>query len=178
MTEKAPKHLAGGHNQSETVRFISSFRPESPSAFPQSVERIATSMVESAAKVKPGQKVLLWFDPNGLELVQAINKKCLEKGAEVSYFMRDLDVDVEEVSQLKPKEVKGYFFQQKKLMDHADNIIIVRAPENPEVLSRLSKENLKAYEDAYEATHKRRINGKVECLWSIGQLDMRLIKRK
>lgn len=165
MAEKAPRHLVGGHNQSETARFISSFKPELPSSFPASVERIATSMVESAAKVKPGQKVLLWFDPNGLELVQAINKKCLEKGAEVSYFMRDLDVDVEEVGQLKSNEVVGYFSQQKKLMEEAENVIIVRAPENPEALAQLSKANLKAYEDAYEDVHKRRSDGTVE--WSL-----------
>jgi len=83
--------------------------------------------------------------------------RCLAKGADVSFFMRDLDEDARAIPTLNQAEIKERFVEEKELMDEADKILIVRGPENPEALSVIPEELLKAYNKAYNEAHHRRI---------------------
>lgn len=55
----------------------------------QAIHNTAAAIVEQAGDVRAGENVLIWFDPTAMQLVKEMNLRCLAKGANVSYFMRD-----------------------------------------------------------------------------------------
>lgn len=156
-----PHDIIGGANQIGISTYIDAYIPTN-SEYAQAIDRIATSYVEKAAKVKPGQKVLLWFDPSGLSLVQAINRKCKAIGVDIKYFMRNFEADMEAVGQMSVEEINCFFDEEKRMIDEAENVLIVRGPENPELVETLPNDKQIAYKEAGNRAKKRTQKGEVE----------------
>lgn len=130
-----------------------------------SIHKIASDMVETAAKVKPGERVLLWYDPQGADLVAEMANRCIARGAYISFFERDLDADAALVPSMNEAEIAGHFRGQKDLIAGSDVILIVRGPVNPEAMKDVPPEKLKIYDEQYSIAHRPRITG--EKRWTL-----------
>lgn len=131
----------------------------------QAVKRIARSMVEEAAKIKKGEKVLIWFDPLGLQLVKELYLLCQKKTNKISFFMRDLEKDAQMAKKLPKKVLEHYFDEEKALVEGVDVILIVRGPKNPEIMGTVSSDRRNLYSKFYSQAHKKRIDLSVN--WSL-----------
>lgn len=131
----------------------------------ESLRNTARAMVEDAAGVKEGQKVLLWFDEPGIQLVQQLNLACLARGAQVSYFQRDLDEDALVIPTLSPEEITSRFNEEERLINEAEVVLIVRGPNNPEAMKNVPPELKSIYTQRYSKVHDRRVRGDVD--WTL-----------
>lgn len=123
----------------------------------EAIHNTARAMVEQSIRIQPGQNVLLWFDPPGLPLVKEMYHACMAKGANVSFFMRDLELDAQEISSLSPQDVKTRFDEERNLIEQANAVLLVRNSENPEALSVLPSDLMGAYQEGYKNAHHRRL---------------------
>lgn len=123
----------------------------------KAIHNTAAAMVEESLDIQENQKVLIWFDPAGMPLVKEMYLCCLAKGADVSFFMRDLDEDARVIPDFDHKQIKAMFTEEKRLIEEAEAILIVRGPENPEALSVVPEELLEAYNQASKKAHHRRM---------------------
>lgn len=128
-------------------------------AFTVPIHNIAVAIAEDAAKVQAGQKVLLWYDRPGQQLVKELHLRCLAVGAEVRFFRRDYEGDAVALPDLDEEGIQRMFDQEEKLMDWADNVLIVRNPANPEVMTPVSSDKQKFYRKRYSEVHERRMDG-------------------
>lgn len=133
--------------------------------FAEAIDRIAVAIVEDAAEVQPGQKVLLWYDEPGEQLVAALYEKCLEKGAEVQIFRRDYEADALLLPDLDEEAINRLFDEEEVLMDWAENVLIVRNPANPEVMTTVPVEQQTHYQNRYAQVHSRRSDGSLK--WTL-----------
>lgn len=143
-------------SQAEILERVESFEIQGDPFFTEAVHNTARAMVELSLNVKEGQNVLVWFDPTGMPLVKEIYNACLAKGANVSFFERNLDEDAQVVPTLNEDGVRQRFAEEKRLVDSAEAILIVRGPENPEALKDVPKNLLAAYTKGYDHAHSRR----------------------
>lgn len=139
------------------------------------VHNIASSMVNQAAKVQEGEDVLIWFDPPGMPLVNELYKECLAKGANVSFYQRDLDEDARQATilPLYPPEhdpeapsVSTIHKREKELIASSQKMLLVRGAEHPEVEDKIPEDRKKIYKDGYWEAHAPRIDGSLEW-WSL-----------
>lgn len=157
--------------QQELLKRVESFEDTADPFITQAIKNTAAAMVEEAAKIQPGQKVLLWFDAPGqqsiqnLHLVKELYLRCLAKGAEVSFFMRDLDQDAQIITQLTTDGIRHLFDEEDKLINEADVMLIIRGPEHPEVMKTVDQELKSAYHSRYAEIHQRRVRGEVK--WTL-----------
>lgn len=148
--------------QTEIDKRIELFEGNSDPFVTDAICNTAVAMVEQAGKVHEGQNVLIWFDLPGLQLVKELKWKCLGKGANVKYFMRDLDEDARIVPKLTPDEIQHYFDEEEYLMNEADVVLIVRGPENPEAMKGVPRDLAAVYNKRVSEVHKRRNQGTVD----------------
>ncbi len=147
-------------NQENLRQFVEKFEGNRDPKFVEAVWNIASAMVEVSANVQEGQQVLLWFDnAGGIQLVQDLYQRCLARGAEVDFFMRDLTEDARGLADCEADQVTEFFLNERTKMDKADIVLIVRGPENPEALQALSPELRAAYGREYGKAHERRNDG-------------------
>jgi len=125
----------------------------------------ARAIVEDAAKVGEGEKVLLWFDIPGVQLVQEMELACLARGAEVRFFMRKYESDAEAIAHLNKEEIREMFDAEEELINWADNVLIVRNPDNPLAFENVPVEKAEVYQNRYSQVHQRRISGEVK--WTL-----------
>jgi aminopeptidase len=133
--------------------------------FNEAVEFLSHGIVEEAAKVQAGQKVLIWFDTPAIPLVKEVEKRCQEIGADVRFFMREYERDAESLTVLGEEEIKQMFDEEEALMNWAENVLILRNPEDPEALGHAPADKVKAYLNRYGQVHQRRVSGQVE--WTL-----------
>ncbi len=129
------------------------------------IRNTAGAIVEDAAQVKSGQRVLIWFDAPGIELVKEMDLRCKAIGADVKFFMRDYEGDAAVLAELDQNGIEAMFDAEADLMDWAENVLIVRNPEDPEAMSRAPKDKVGAYMQRYSEVHRRRIDGTVD--WTL-----------
>src|SRR3989338_11530172 len=98
---------------------VESFEGPQDPFLTEAIHNTARAMVEQSIKVQPGQNVLLWYDPPGLPLVKEMYLACVAKGANVSFFMRNLELDAQEIPSLSLQEVKARFDDEKNLIELA-----------------------------------------------------------
>lgn len=130
-----------------------------------SIRNTAAALVEDAAKVKSGQKVLIWFDAPGIELVKEMNLRCQALGAEVKFYMREYEEDAAALENLDQEGIHHMFDEESELINWADNMLIVRNPEDPEAMGRAPKDKAKMYADRYSQVHEKRFSNHVA--WSL-----------
>lgn len=152
-------------NQAEIQKVVASTETSKNPFLSTAIKNTAAAIVENAAQVKPGQKVLIWFDPPGIELVKEMDLRCKAIGAEVKFFQRDYEGDASALSKLDEPGIKHMFDEEEKLMNWAENILIVRNPENPEAMSKAPKDKAAIYLQRYGEVHKRRIDKTVD--WTL-----------
>lgn len=130
------------------------------------LENIAQAMVDTAANVKSGERVLLWYEEGpGIPLVAHLNRRCMAKGAEISYFQRDLTKFVALAEGMSVAEVRQSFGDEGSLIKNADKMLIVRASEDATALQRLFPEKREAFNQGYLDAHAPRFDGKTQ--WSL-----------
>ena len=151
--------------QSELIHLVDLVEPNKDPFISISIKNTAAAIVEEAAQVKKDQKVLIWFDSPGIELVKEMYLRCLAIGAEVKFFMRDYEGDAVSLSELDENGVKHMFDQEAKLMNWAENVLIVRNPGDPEAMARAPKDKVNLYMQRYSEVHKGRSDGTVE--WAL-----------
>ena len=98
--------------QSELIHLVDLVEPNKDPFISISIKNTAAAIVEEAAQVKKDQKVLIWFDSPGIELVKEMYLRCLAIGAEVKFFMRDYEGDAASLSKLDENGVKHIFDQE------------------------------------------------------------------
>jgi aminopeptidase len=130
-------------------------------SFTEALHNTAAAIVEDAARVKAGQKVLIWYDGPGQRLVKETYLRCLAVGADVRFFRRDFEGDAAELPDLDENGIKGMFDQEEELMNWAENVLIIRNPEDPEAMKGVDSEKQTQYNHRYSEVHKRRNNGSV-----------------
>ena len=131
----------------------------------ESIKHTASAIVNEAAKVKKGQKVLIWFDTPGIKLVKDIVLKCDEVGADVKFFRRDYECDANLLKYLDEYEIKHMFDNEAGLMDWAENVILIRNPKDPEAMGKAPKDKVGLYMKRYGEVHQRRVTGDVD--WTL-----------
>src|SRR3989344_8375954 len=57
------------------------------------VSKIAKDMVEVCAKLKSGQKVIIFYDAPGGQLAETVAELSSRKGARVWYYVRNMNID-------------------------------------------------------------------------------------
>jgi aminopeptidase len=129
------------------------------------IRSIAIAIIEDAANVKPGQRVLLWYDEPGQQLVEQLYLGCFEKGADVRVFRRDYEGDAGLLPSLDEAGVRSMFDVEAALMDWAENVLIVRNPANPEAMMSVSAEQQRLYQSRYAEVHHGRSDGSLE--WTL-----------
>ncbi len=122
---------------------------------PSAVEKIARDIVETSLKIKSREKILIFYDPAGQVLVDKINELCKEKGAEVSFYKRDYEEEIDILKKGDRKEINHYFQEQKEKMDEADKVVLVRALENPNKIKELSDKEKEIYNQKLGKIHQR-----------------------
>ena len=120
----------------------------------------AAETLIKAVNVGLEDNVLIWFDEPGNPLVDRVIERCEELASNVETFKRDLAKDLREVSKLTPDQVADYFTEERELVNRATKIIIVRGPEDPEIISQLPKPLKDKYDEEYADIHECRTNGK------------------
>ena len=157
--------------QLELEERISSFEGNADPFITEALRNTAAAMVEQAANVQPGQNVLLWFDApseqsiQSIQLIKELRLRCLAKGANISFFMRDLDHDAQAISGATPDEIHHLFDEEERLVNEADVMLIVRGPEHPEAMKEVALELKTAYIARYSQIHQRRVRGEVD--WTL-----------
>ena len=148
-------------SQQEIRTLVEATQEHSDPFISQAIRNTAGAIVEDGAKVTSDQKVLIWFDPPGIELARQMQLRCQAIGAEVQFFMRDFEGDAEKITTLDEDGIVEMFAEEKELMDWSDNVLIVRGPENPEAMSSAPTNKAKIYLETYSNVHERRIDGTV-----------------
>lgn len=74
----------------------------------EAIRNTAIAIVEDAAQVSDGQRVLIWFDPPALPLVKEMKNRCLARGAEVRFFMRDYEGDAVKIAKLDKDGIQPF----------------------------------------------------------------------
>jgi aminopeptidase len=143
--------------------------PESPNLIkeimpPEAIEKIARDIVETSLKIKPQEKVLIFYDTGSQPLVEKLEKLCQGKEAQVDFYQRDFEKEIEIVRNGSQEEIDTYFQEQKEKMDQADKLVLARALENPELRDELSDEENKIYMEKLDKIHRRRFEGKLPWL--------------
>lgn len=151
--------------QAEILQRVESFEGNRDPFITTAIHNTAAAIVEQAAKVHSGQNVLIWFDQPGMQLVKELHHRCIAKGAQTNFFMRDLDTDAKIIPTLSADEIAHYFDDEAQLMDKADVVLIVRGPENPEAMKEVPPNLMAVYNQRYSEVHKRRVEGTVE--WTL-----------
>ena len=152
-------------NQTQIRKFIESTESDQDPFASTSIKNMARAIVEEAAKVRRGQKVLIWFDPPGIELVKQIDLRCQAAGAEIKFYMRDYEGDAQALAELDDQGIRHLFDDEEELTGWADNIILIRNSENPEAMSQAPSDKVAIYMKRYSEVHKRRIDGTVD--WTL-----------
>ena len=78
----------------------------------EGIKNTARAIVEDAAQVTEGQKVLIWFDPPGVQLVKEMELACKARGAEVKFFMREFEKDADALDGLDKDGIKEMFDEE------------------------------------------------------------------
>lgn len=152
-------------NQAEVRQLVELTEGSKDPFISTAIRNTAGAIVEDAGKVKSGQKVLVWFDAPGIELVQQIDLRCKALDAEIRFFMRDYEGDAAALADLDEAGVRDMFDEEAGLMDWAENVLIVRNPEDPEAMGRAPKDKAAVYMQRYSEVHKHRFDGTVD--WTL-----------
>jgi len=132
---------------------------------PEAISNIAQAMVGISLKVQPGEKALIFYDLLGKPLADEIIKLCQQKGAVVDFFQRNVKKEIEIVSNHSLKDLENYFLGQKKKIEKADAIFLIKAQEDPQTTGIIPSDKEAAYGENYIKAHQRRLEGKVR--WCI-----------
>lgn len=142
--------------QEQIKRQVEAYEFKGDPQITAAIHNTARAMVEQSVGVRSGQKVLFWFDATGLPLIKEMYQACLAKGATVSFYLRDFEEDARLLPTLTPEQIKARFAEEKRLVNEADAILLVRGPENPEAMSSVPADKLKVYNEARSDAHQRR----------------------
>lgn len=147
--------------QNELLKSIKEYERSKDSDTATAIRKIAESMVKTCVRVKPGDKVLIWFEEEGMPLVKDLYEQSLSAGViEVSFYMRDLVKEAETFSGLSTEdEFKRFYDEQKRLVDNADAVIMVAASneEGQNAIASLSPDlRAKYFKYFVEYAHKKR----------------------
>lgn len=120
------------------------------------IHNTARAMVEQSLNIQPGEKVLIWFDPSGLPLVKELLHACQARNASVSFFERNLDEDAQSIQSMTEAQIRERFTLERQLVDDSQAILLVRGPENPEIMMSVPKHLRTAYKNESDSVHSRR----------------------
>lgn len=135
---------------------IEAFEIKGDPKITEAIHNTARAMVEKSINVQPGQKVLIWFDPAGMPLVRSMYDACMAKGAMVTFHMRNFEEDAQVLPNLSREEIFVRFAEEKRLVNEADSVLLVRNPSNPEAMQSVPAEKAKIYAEARNDAHRRR----------------------
>lgn len=135
---------------------VEAYEIKGDSKITNAIHNTARAMVEKSINVQPGQKVLLWFDPTGMPLVKQMYNACVANGAIVTFHMRDFEEDARVLPFLSSEKIFESFAEEKRLVNEADAILLVRNPFNPEAMQNVPAEKTKIYNEARNDAHRRR----------------------
>ncbi len=129
------------------------------------IHNIARRMVDRS--VEPGERVLIWYDkPLGEPLASQLHLASIAKGASsITFFERDLAEDAQRATQIPISELEHFHDEQAEIIGDADVILIVRAEEDPTVITALSAERQRIYQEGYKRAHLARSKGEIK--WSL-----------
>ncbi|MCX6724774.1 MAG: aminopeptidase [Candidatus Shapirobacteria bacterium] len=134
--------------------------------FPQeAITNFAQSIIDISLKVKPGEKILIYYDVPGEILAEEVTKLCLQKKVKVDFFRRDVRKEIEIASRPSPDELENYFIKQKKKIEKADAVFIIKTQQDPQITGIIPPDKQKTCEERYVEAHQRRFEGKVK--WCI-----------
>lgn len=149
-------------SQAELLQEVSGAERLSNEFMAQTVAQIGRSMVHDAARIKPGQRVLLSYDAPGLPLVRHLHDNCIDLGANVQFFKRDLERDVREIPLLDEAGIEEYISREAGLIRESDVVIFVRGPEDPSIIGNLPKDKASIYFRALKDAQKPLVEGVVD----------------
>lgn len=144
-------------SQVELKQQVEAFKGEFDQSITTAIHNTARAMVEQSLKVQSGQKVLIWYDPPGLPMVKEMYNACMAHGAEVSFHMRDIEADAREIMNLTPEQIRERNAEEKRLVDEADAVLLVRNPENPLAMDNVPADLRAAYNQGRSEAHHRRL---------------------
>lgn len=149
-------------SQVEIRQMIADFQPASDLPIDK-IRSIAESMLAQSVQASSTDTVLIWFDPSGLPIVKALVELCLEQDIpDVRFFMRDLARDVAQFTSESREQVRAHFAVEHALMRQANAVIIIRGPEDPELLAKLPEDIKQLYHFEHSRAHERRVLGGVK----------------
>lgn len=117
-----------------------------------SVDKIAKDMVEICAKVKSGQNAMIFYDPYGVQLAEAIAALSTKKGARVWYYQREMKLDKVLALNSSSRDIERSQTFLDAQVHEADVVFLIRAPEDPLIMGRVPEEKMKMWSAAQRQT--------------------------
>jgi aminopeptidase len=126
------------------------------------IEPIARAMVEISAAVKPGETVLVFYDPAGAALARRLARLSSEAGARVLYLQRDQWLEAEIAATASDKNVVRSGILNDVAFQAADVTLIVRCATDASAFENVPQERLRAWNESrdhymvqYRVNHTR-----------------------
>ncbi len=112
------------------------------------VSKVASDMVEQAAKVKKGDHVMVIYDIGGRQLAKEISRLCAEKGCRVWYRVRDMDLDSVILPNSGDRDISRYYSHINNEISQADVVFMIRALRDPEIMKGVPSDKMALYSQA------------------------------
>ena len=112
------------------------------------VSKIAKDMVEVCAKLKSGQKVIIFYDAPGGQLAETVAELSSRKGARVWYYVRNMNIDRTLATFMNNRDIaRSQTFLDIQLHE-ADVVFLIRAAEDPLVMGAVPNDKMKLWTQA------------------------------
>jgi aminopeptidase len=126
------------------------------------IEPIARAMVEISAGVRPGETVLVFYDPGGAPLARRLARLSSEAGARVLYLQRDQWLEAEIAATCSTKDAVRSGILNDVAFQAADVTLIVRCATDTHAFENVPNERLRTWNESrdhymvqYRVNHSR-----------------------
>jgi aminopeptidase len=126
------------------------------------IEPIARAMVEISAGVRPGETVVVFYDPAGAPLARRLARLSSEAGARVLYFQRDQWLEAEIATSSSTKNAVRSGILNDVAFQAADVTLIVRCATDTQAFENVPSDRLRVWNESrdhymvqYRVNHTR-----------------------
>ena len=147
-----------GNTQAEICERLYKKTPSFSPDIEKGLDTLAEVLITKSIVIEDADRLLLWFDEPAKPLIKRIYELVVERWVEVSFFERDLGVDAQLIPGMSEVQIFEYFEEQRKLVQAASKMLIVRGSKNPEVIAQLPEDEAQIYNVAYDWVHREAVN--------------------